>query len=428
MNAALNDAHKRTSISQLLNPLANTTSRVELSESPSRSQTLGHNGSFPASQNDMARNERNGIPDPSNPGSSFQLRSASWESGQAVTQRPDFASFPSVFPADALPPLSRNFNRSGAWPYGTSEIPPMYSGERSYNSAVGSSSVSGPLRTLSQQNQASTGHPYETMLPSGPGPTPSHATSSSVGSTPAWQNGERASTRIVARATVPDSQQPRMGEAPALMGYPMSHPGPVLFTAPPSPASGMNIPQNAQKRSSDSTENGPQAKKQKAKPGPKPKSTTPAAGSASKRGYSAKKRNEAAQIAAQSARLMPHVSYSQPGSDPAKALHIVDGESCGDGSEPLHPELQFARCMSNRYKNEQFPKCVSCTRRWAGDTCRFQGIRFFLKNKEGTIVGISFVENQKPDAPAMAFPTEWNVPLEITHIRRTKVCGAAEDF
>lgn len=79
--------------------------------------------------------------------------------------------------------------------------------------------------------------------------------------------------------------------------------------------------------------------------------------------------------------------------------------------------------MSNRYKNELFPKCVSCTRRWAGDTCRFQGIRFFLKNKEGAIVGISFVENQKPDAPAMTFPTVWNVPLEMTHIRRTKVCG-----
>jgi hypothetical protein len=41
----------------------------------------------------------------------------------------------------------------------------------------------------------------------------------------------------------------------------------------------------------------------------------------------------------------------------------------------LVPELQFARCMSNRYKPDPFPRCVSCTRRWAGDTCRFQGIR-----------------------------------------------------
>jgi hypothetical protein len=44
-------------------------------------------------------------------------------------------------------------------------------------------------------------------------------------------------------------------------------------------------------------------------------------------------------------------------------------------SDKLSPELQSARCMSNRYKPDPFPRCVSCTRRWAGDTCRFQGIR-----------------------------------------------------
>lgn len=96
-------------------------------------------------------------------------------------------------------------------------------------------------------------------------------------------------------------------------------------------------------------------------------------------------------------------------------------DTCG----PLHPELQFARCMSNRYRAEQFPRCVSCTRRWAGDTCRFQGIRFFLKNAQRNIVGISFVENQKPDAPTMTFPSKWNVPLLPLHIRRLKVIIAA---
>jgi lysine-specific demethylase 3 len=92
-----------------------------------------------------------------------------------------------------------------------------------------------------------------------------------------------------------------------------------------------------------------------------------------------------------------------------------------DASGPLQPELQFARCMSNRYRSEQFPRCVSCTRRWAGDTCRFQGIRFFLKDPQRNIVGISFVETQKPDAPSMTFPNKWNVPLQPLHIRRTKV-------
>ena len=88
---------------------------------------------------------------------------------------------------------------------------------------------------------------------------------------------------------------------------------------------------------------------------------------------------------------------------------------------PLNPELQFARCMSNRYRSEEFPRCVSCTRRWAGDTCRFQGIRFFLKNQNRDIVGISFVESQKADAPSMNFPHKWNVPLERDHILHVKV-------
>ena len=87
----------------------------------------------------------------------------------------------------------------------------------------------------------------------------------------------------------------------------------------------------------------------------------------------------------------------------------------------LQPELQFARCMSNRYRSEQFPLCVSCTRRWAGDTCRFQGIRFFLKGSQRNIVGVSFVENLKPDAPNMNFPGQRNVPLTTAHIQRTKV-------
>jgi [histone H3]-dimethyl-L-lysine9 demethylase len=110
----------------------------------------------------------------------------------------------------------------------------------------------------------------------------------------------------------------------------------------------------------------------------------------------------------------------------AKTMRIVqDASSHPEASGPLHPELQFARCMSNRYKNEQFPRCVSCTRRWAGDTCRFQGIRFFLKDNNRNIVGISFVENQKPDAPAMTFPAVWNVPLQAVHVRRTKVGSRA---
>ena len=88
---------------------------------------------------------------------------------------------------------------------------------------------------------------------------------------------------------------------------------------------------------------------------------------------------------------------------------------------PLHPELQSARCMSNRYRPDLFPRCVSCTRRWAGDTCRFQGIRFFIKDKKRDIVGISFVGGRYQDAPKMFYPLKWNVPLKEAHIKRMKV-------
>lgn len=91
------------------------------------------------------------------------------------------------------------------------------------------------------------------------------------------------------------------------------------------------------------------------------------------------------------------------------------------GAAKMHPELQSARCMSNRYRSTDFPRCVSCTRRWAGDTCRFQGLRYFMKDENRNIVGISFVENQRADAPKMKFPTKWNVELTAEHIDRTKV-------
>lgn len=105
-----------------------------------------------------------------------------------------------------------------------------------------------------------------------------------------------------------------------------------------------------------------------------------------------------------------------------QAANLVDENGAPvDPNRSLVPELQFARCMSNRYRSEQFPRCVSCTRRWAGDTCRFQGIRFFLKDENRNIVGISFIENQKADGPSMNFPVKWNVKLEASHIARVKV-------
>lgn len=91
------------------------------------------------------------------------------------------------------------------------------------------------------------------------------------------------------------------------------------------------------------------------------------------------------------------------------------------GAATLTPELQTARCMSSKYKPEDFPRCVSCTRRWAGDTCRFQGIRIFMKNEKKEVVGMSFVNNQKAEKPAMEFPNKWNVGLTDKDIQWTMV-------
>jgi len=140
MGAVLNDAHKRTSISQLLNPLANS-SHGDSPSSPSRALSV------PQAQ---LQNGHNNSGEESAAGSSFQLRSASWELGQGP-KRPDgpdpsrpyhFTPSTEGYPPDVRSVRPRddagNLGPSGPWftpheasnmPYGTS-VPPMYSDER----------------------------------------------------------------------------------------------------------------------------------------------------------------------------------------------------------------------------------------------------------------------------------------------------------
>ena len=93
-----------------------------------------------------------------------------------------------------------------------------------------------------------------------------------------------------------------------------------------------------------------------------------------------------------------------------------------DSGAAYLPELQSARCMSNRYRTEEFPRCISCTRRWAGDMCRFQGIRYFMRDADKKLVGISFSESHSAaQIPKMAFPSPWNRKVEREHVRRLKV-------
>ncbi|KAI0921387.1 hypothetical protein AcW2_006378 [Taiwanofungus camphoratus] len=413
--------HKRTSINELLNPIAATPSGSL--DSTFNSNQLPSLSAFiqPAHPQHVQSNTASGYPPSMSSGSSFSLRAASWDHAtkdDMAARRPEpdpascrYTSVPShSMYQDAFSRPARQIEETPnygidvpTWPgstetanasYGPPMISPMYSDERT------------DYPSQQQYDQDLTAQQYATNV--------------------AWQMTERASVRLAARGSLPP---PPPAQAPPQRGQPSpsAYFGPpmnVAFTAVPF---AVPAPVTTQKRSLEPAEEEAATSKSK-KARTKTKS---AEGSASsRRGYNAKKRSEAAQIAAQNAQLMPTVSYAHVDKGKEKAtnsnalgtMRIVsdDGQPHPETSGPLHPELQFARCMSNRYRSEEFPRCVSCTRRWAGDTCRFQGIRFFLKNDKKNIVGISFVESQKPDAPSMNFPHKWNIELQRSHLRRIK--------
>jgi len=86
------------------------------------------------------------------------------------------------------------------------------------------------------------------------------------------------------------------------------------------------------------------------------------------------------------------------------------------------PELQFACYMLNRYGLDAFPRCVSCTRRWAGDTCRFQEIRYFMRDADGKLLGISSYESSSiSPPPTMEFPKKWNCKVGKEHAHCSEV-------
>ena len=93
-----------------------------------------------------------------------------------------------------------------------------------------------------------------------------------------------------------------------------------------------------------------------------------------------------------------------------------------DSGAVYFPTLQYVPCMSKQYRNEEFSHCVSCTRRQDGDTCRFQGIRYLMRDENEKLVGISFSESLSvAQMPKMAFPPSWNRKVEREHVRRSKV-------
>lgn len=408
----MHDSHKRTSISQLLNPSSDSSAYSHAPHLP----TLAAAPGVPTYQHPQLPHHAHYPPHPDS-ASSFHLRAASWgpanDDQSGAKRRPDAAPAPRPYlmhphmyaelnsdmqsrqPRPRIDEHTPYAMAPSPWPHSPPEmsnvhyaspvLAPMYSEERTAIPSDFAQNNHFPQNPQEQQPQPMAPHPHTSL-----------------------QNAERASVRLAARFTAPMHGQP-VFEVGALMPHGMF---PVLYSHPPPPA-------QVQKRPSTEVED-PPSKAKKART----KSKATDGNASSKRGYNSKKRNEAAQIAAQNAQLT--VSYSADPGDKGKekagesAMRVAATNGAPMDSSSLQPELQFARCMSNRYRSEQFPRCVSCTRRWAGDTCRFQGIRFFLKDNQRNIVGVSFVENLKPDAPNMNFPGQWNIPLTIAHIRRTK--------
>lgn len=416
----MHDNHKRTSISQLLNPLGNNTNPDQSYSHPHPVQPPSLAPAMPVPPHPYPHPHQPhpaGYPQQHDPNASFHLRAANWDhvnEDQSGSKR-KLDNPPRPYPlhpqmyhdatgtgdhahrqARARMPEAPGYPmHSGVWPshtevtampYGSPVVAPMYSDERT--------ALSGDY-PLNPYNHTF----HEQQGPSMHSQPPNASARGSIMDGPAGQNMQ--------------SNQPRF----AVPTFYSPQAIPAFFY----PAPAVSAPQ---KRPSTEVEDPPPQKGKKSRK----KATADGTGT-SKRGYNAKKRSEAAQIAAQNAQLVPNVSYAPISQDKGKekaseaSMRIVNTGNQPEGSEPtsqFQPELQFARCMSNRYRSEQFPRCVSCTRRWAGDTCRFQGIRYFLKDSSRNIVGISFVENQKPDMPNMNFPVKWNSPLEKQHIWRTK--------
>ncbi|TCD62733.1 hypothetical protein EIP91_006458 [Steccherinum ochraceum] len=441
MNTLHDQGHKRTSINELLNPVAAAPSQhLETHPAYSSAQLPAIAPYLPHQQHVAS----SGAYSPSSIHNSFSLRAANWENGTGdpMARRHDANTAQNCTYTPSVPQnLYANQHYPRQAPRSVDETQPAYGnsptawpgpheaqavalqfGQPMMATAYTTDDRTGEVRPFTFATAPavtappnSTGHPNDPNSktytpPPHPQPQPPQydqevaSQSFPAASAPALQTAERASVRLAARSSMPPTPMtlhPSQG-APSFYSGPQGFIAAIpIMQAPPQPM------QQQQKRPLEQTEEDDSAPKSKKSRG-KSKSTSEGSAGSSRRGYNAKKRNEAAQIAAQNATaLVPMVP-------------MADKDGMVGASTQLRPELQFARCMSNRYRTEDFPRCVSCTRRWAGDTCRFQGIRFFLKDDKKNIVGISFVESPKADGPSMHFPGQWNVPLKDEYIGRVK--------
>ncbi|KAI0751497.1 hypothetical protein C8Q80DRAFT_1309487 [Daedaleopsis nitida] len=403
--------NKRTSINELLNPVGATAPAQYPQQPPSQM----------------------------NNGAQYSLRAASWEAQKeelgsrrsepenGSCRYPPSSSAPPppmyadhyprpVRPGDEAPPhysmgTAQSWSSSHEPPnasYGAQLMSPVYADER-----VAASGEGGP-RSHPPPPPTPSHPPYQQDV--GGHPHPPHAQYAQYFQYAPYPHPPRKFLIYCAipRPTPRGAPAQPMSLPPPRAGGPVPPPG--YYTGPPMGYLVQAPPMVQQKRVSEQVEEeqgAPKAKKARAT-----KAKTADSSGPSRRGQNQKKR-DTAQSGNQNGVCKDKASGA--GASMAAMPFIVPSEDSNnpDGNS-LQPELQFARCMSNRYRSEEFPRCVSCTRRWAGDTCRFQGIRFFLKNQNRDIVGISFVDGQKPDAPTMNFPNKWNISLELEHLQRVK--------
>ncbi|KAK0485497.1 hypothetical protein EDD18DRAFT_1293050 [Armillaria luteobubalina] len=131
---------------------------------------------------------------------------------------------------------------------------------------------------------------------------------------------------------------------------------------------------------------------------------------------------------------------SEPGPDPSKddsnakkrnkSVQMTDRDTTGHiqlvedptnhASGQLVSEKQELRCRSTRYRSQGSYSCVSCIQRKAGDTCRFQGIRYFLKDEKGSFKDTIFLSKPFGARPVIKYPTTWNIPFSDEYIKITK--------
>ncbi|KAA1472527.1 Clavaminate synthase-like protein [Dentipellis sp. KUC8613] len=118
-------------------------------------------------------------------------------------------------------------------------------------------------------------------------------------------------------------------------------------------------------------------------------------------------------------------SLSAPRSSSSAASSLPQDEE-----KNMIMEIQTSRCSSTKYEGSEYrdiPRCISCIRRQAGDTCRFMGIRCLVRNAQTSDPErrmCTFNFEHSGEGPRFEYPTSWNVKSHETYLQRTKVAIA----